>query len=168
MTLTTPKLTTFYRYKYGYSFYLFLLSFSLSELAALFDMAAYFRRFDKKDDNNSTTLADDTYFVSYQQQETHIEKQQQQQQLHPDICCNNRQQPADLMTSSTMSVSKLPPQSFIHFVEDVVTINTSDHHCNPHYATVRGSNNDNKQMRGNTDNNKVMHSFATLRKHNQL
>ena len=39
------RLTSFYRYKYGYSFYLFLLSFSLSELAALFDMAAYFRKF---------------------------------------------------------------------------------------------------------------------------
>lgn len=34
-----------YRYKYGFSFYLFLLSFSLSELAALFDMAAYFRKY---------------------------------------------------------------------------------------------------------------------------
>ncbi|ODM92368.1 Voltage-dependent calcium channel gamma-5 subunit [Orchesella cincta] len=39
------RLITFYKYKYGFSFYLFLLSFSLSELAALFDMAAYFRKY---------------------------------------------------------------------------------------------------------------------------
>jgi hypothetical protein len=39
------RLTTFYRYKYGVSFYLFLLSFGLSELGAFFDMLAYFRKY---------------------------------------------------------------------------------------------------------------------------
>jgi len=39
------RLTTFYRYKYGYSFYLFLLSFALSELGAFFDMLAFFKKY---------------------------------------------------------------------------------------------------------------------------
>lgn len=87
---TTPtKLSSHYRYKYGYSFYLFLLSFSLSELAALFDMAAYFKKQRKSDspsgqddqsgpNQNGRGVSDPTYGM-----DTLSDYKQVQ---HPDIC----------------------------------------------------------------------------------
>jgi len=183
-TSKTHQQQTFYRYKYGYSFYLFLLSFSLSELAALLDMAAYFKRHSNKSANSSDNSDNESYFVSYSNPNHHHHHYHHHQQTENTTCIpmatpdDHQQQqlinPADIMLLGASKLQQLPPHSYITFAEDVVTIRSSGVGGIDHYATAQR---DNGKKTGSTATatpstlatnsvDKVMHSFATLRKHN--